>query len=196
MKEIAFNITPSTGDSPKVIIGTITMNVTIGNEEYQLKFEQPEAPKVPVKMKDRGNVMIRVDDVVLIRPSQDLNSKKSNNKQIILNGKGDDELCDFSARKDMDRHFGEYIDKFIRIDNAVWVNKKYIVGQILIKAHEKTQVKTPEKTSDKKPNKKPDKIKVVVSYSDVLGEVKELKLEVSSSNERDVKRLKLKTITD
>ena len=172
-KEIAFAITPSTGnDNPMVIIGTISIDVKIGNDEYRLKFEQPDSPTVPLKLKERGNDNVKVDDIVLIRPSRNLNSKRSNNKQIILNGKGIDELCDFSAKKEMDRLFGEHIGKFIRIDNAVWVNKKYIEGQT------------------------PDKTMVVVSYADFNKKIKKEKLVVSRHNACDVKRLDLRVITD
>lgn len=165
MKKIKFKVVPAAGyEKEAMAISGMSFTMTVNGETYTISLEQPGEKMIALKLKCAGNVTLIADDIVLIRPADDMNSKKSNNKQIIVNHRYTDEICDFSARKDFKEKFGDSIESFVVIDRAVWVNAKYMT----------------ELTKDDK---------VVVKYYDVDGKEKTEKIPVSRSHRTAVKRL-------
>lgn len=165
MKELKFKVVPAAGyEKEAMAISGLSFTMTVNGETYSICLEQPGEKMIALKLKSTGNVTLKADDIVLIRPSDDMNSKKSNNKQIIVNHRYTDEICNFSARKDFKETFGDSMDSFVEIDRAVWVNAKYMTGL----------------TMDDK---------VVVKYYDIVGKEKTEKIPVSRSHRTAVKRL-------
>lgn len=165
MKEIRFKVVPAAGfEKEAMAISGLRFAMTINGETFNICLEQPGEKTVALKLKCIGRVTLKVDDIVLICPAEELNSKKSNNKRIVVDHKFTDEICDFSARKDFKEKFGDSMESFVEIDRAVWVNAKYMT----------------ELTKDDK---------VVVKYYDVDGKEKTEKILVSRSHRTAVKRL-------
>lgn len=165
MKNIEFKVLPQEGAEKEMMaISGLRFAMTINGETFNICLEQPGEKTVALKLKCIGRVTLKVDDIVLICPAEELNSKKSNNKRIVVDHKYTDEICDFSARKDFIKKFGDAMENFVEIDRAVWVNAKYITGL----------------TTNNE---------VVVKYNDIEGKEKTEKLPVSRSHRSAVKRL-------
>lgn len=129
MKKIAFKVVPQeVPEKMPLQIGAISMDVNIGGERYNLCFEQPAEAVVKLKLQQRGRVELKVNDIVIIRPSQSPSDALSNNKDLILNGQASDVLCDFSVSKRMHTLFGDRAGLFVEVCRGVWVNKRYIAG--------------------------------------------------------------------
>ena len=128
-KHLSFNLSPDTlSDEKMLVISAISLEIRFGGEKYLIQFAPPTPISLKLKLRDRGRVDISVDDIVMIRPTTNKQDARSNNKEIVLNGRGSDILCDFSASNKMADLMGDDINHFLEINRSVWVNKKYIKG--------------------------------------------------------------------